>query len=87
MIQKSHWGELFSGISTSCSLLVCGQLLLPSLDAVAVVCEQHALQPLALAVVSVSVFLAVVYSCGFTAGVFCLVFSKKFNIISALFVH
>ena len=87
MIQKSHWGELFSGISTSCGLLVCGQLLLPSLDAVPVVCEQHALQPLALAAASVCVFLAIAHSRVFTTSSFCLVFSKKFNIISALFVH
>ena len=87
MIQKSDWGELFSGISTSWKLLVCGQLLLPSHDAVAVVCEQHALQPLAQAVVSVCVFLAVAHSRVFTASLFCLVFSKEFNIISTLFVH
>ena len=56
-------------------------------DVVAVVREQHALQPLALVAASVCVFLAVAHSCGFTAGLFCLVFSKKFNIISTLFVH
>ena len=87
MVQKSDWEELFSGISTSCRLLVCCQLLLPSHDAVPVVCEQHALQPLALAAASASVFLTVAHSCGFTASLTCLIFSKKFNIISALFVH
>ena len=87
MVQKSIGRMLFSGISTSWRLLVCGQLLLPSHDAVPVVCEQHALQPLALAAASVCVFLAVAHSCGFTASLFCLVFSKKFNTISALFVH
>ena len=85
--KKRLGGELFSGISTSCRLLVCGQLLLPSHDAVPVACEQHALQPLALAAASASVFLAVAHSCGFTASLTCLIFSKKFNIISALFVH
>ena len=78
---------LFSAISTSWRLLVCGQLLLPSHDAVPVACEQHALQPLALAAASASVFLTVAHSCGFTASLTCLIFSKKFNIISALFVH
>ena len=87
MIQKSDWGELFSGISTSWRLLVCGQLLLPSHDAVAVVCEQHALQPLAPAAANVCVFLAVAHSCVFTTSSFCLVFSKKFNTISTLFVR
>ena len=87
MIQKVIGRKLFSAISTGWKLLVCGQLLLPFHDAVAVVCEQHALQPLALVAASVCVFLAVAHSCGFTAGLFCLVFSKKFNIISTLFVH
>ena len=87
MIQKSDWGELFSGISTSWRLLVCGQLLPPFHGAVPVVCEQHALQPLALAATSVCVFLAIAHSRVFTTSSFCLVFSKEFNIISTLFVH
>ena len=56
-------------------------------DVVAVVREQHALQPLALAAASACVFLAVAHPRVFTESLFCLVFSKKFNIISALFVH
>ena len=87
MIQKVIGRKLFSAISTGWKLLVCGQLLLPFHDAVAVVCEQHALQPLALAAASVSVFLTVAHSRVFTESLFCLVFSKKFNIISTLFVH
>ena len=79
--------KLFNAISTGRKPLVDGRLLLPSHDAVAVVCEQHALQPLAQAVVSVCVFLAVAHSRVFTASLFCLVFSKEFNIISTLFVH
>ena len=79
--------KLFNAISTGRKPLVDGRLLLPSHDAAPVVCEQHALQPLALAAASVSVFLAVAHSRVFTASLFCLVFSKKFNIISALFVH
>ena len=85
--KKAIGRKLFSGISTSWRLLVCGQLLLSSHDAVPVVCEQHALQPLALAAASVCVFLAIAHSRVSTESLFCLVFSKKFNIISALFVH
>ena len=66
--KKRLGGELFSGISTSCRLLVCDQLLLSSHDAVPVVCEQHALQPLALAAANVCVFHAVAHSCVFTAS-------------------
>ena len=66
--KKAIGGELFSGISTSCRLLVCDQLLLSSHDAVPVVCEQHALQPLALAAANVCVFHAVAHSCVFTAS-------------------
>ena len=87
MIQKSDWGELFNGISTSCRLLVCGQLLPLFHDAVPVVCEQHALQPLALAAASACVFLAVAHPRVYTESLLCLVFRKEFNIISALFVH
>ena len=79
--------KLFNAVFTSRKPLVDGLLRLRFHDAVAVVCEQHALQPLALAAANVCVFLAVAHSCGFTASLFCLVFSKKFNIISALFVH
>ena len=85
--QKVNGRKLFNTVSTSRKLLVDGLLLLRFHDAVALVCEQHALQPLALVAASVCVFLAVAHSCGFTAGLFCLVFSKKFNIISTLFVH
>ena len=64
-----------------------GLLLLRFHDVVAVVREQHVPQPLVLAVASACVFLAVAHSRVFTASLFCLVFSHKFNIISALFVH
>ena len=79
--------KLFNAVFTSKKPLVDGLLRLRFHDVVAVVREQHALQPLALAAASVCVFLAVAHSRVFTAGLFCLVFSKKFNIISALFVH
>ena len=79
--------KLFNAVSTSRKLPVNGRLLLPFHDAVLVVREQHALQPLAMASASVHVFRAVAHSRLFTANLFCLVFSDKFNIMSALFVH
>ena len=79
--------KLFNAVSTSREPLVDGLLRLRFHDVVAIVREQHAPQPLALAAASVCVFRAVAHSCGFTASLLCLVFSKKLNIISALFVH
>ena len=55
--------------------------------AVAVDYEQHALQRPALVVANVHVFRAIAHLCEFTAYLFCLVFSKDFNIKSDLFVH
>ena len=48
MPQKVNGRKLFNAVSTSRKPLVDGLLLLRFHDAVAVVCEQHALQPLAL---------------------------------------
>ncbi|EFC68612.1 hypothetical protein HMPREF0670_01783 [Prevotella sp. oral taxon 317 str. F0108] len=56
MPQKVNGRKLFNAVSTSRKPLVDGLLLLRFHDAVAVVCEQHALQPLALAVVNVRPF-------------------------------
>ena len=56
-------------------------------DAVTVVREQPAPQPLALVVANLHVFRAVAHSRVFTMRWFCMVFSKIFNIMSALFVH
>jgi len=67
-------------------LVANGRLLLRFSAAVPVVREQHALQPLALVVANLHVFRAVAHSRVFTTWWFCLIFSKKFNIISALFV-
>ena len=55
--------------------------------AVAVDYEQHALQPLALVVANVHVFRAIAHLCEFTTYLFCLVFSKNFNIKRGLFAH
>ena len=77
----------FNVFSTSRKRAVNGRLFLRFHDVVSVGREQHALQTVALAVVSVRVFCAVAHArvCGTIS--FCLVFSKKFNMISALFVH
>ena len=56
-------------------------------NAVSVDREQHALQMLALVVVSVRVFGAIAHACASGTTSFCLVFSKKFNIKSTLSVH
>ena len=48
--------------------------------------EQYALQPLALVVVSACVFRFIAYAC-MQHNCFCLVFSKDFNIITALSAH
>jgi len=56
-------------------------------DAVSVGREQLALQPLALAVVNVRAFYAFIPTRVYGTIVLCLVFSKKFNIMSTLFVH
>ena len=77
----------FNAVSTSRKPLVNGRLLLRFHEAVAVVRVQHALQPLALVVASLHVFCAADHLQMFTANSFCLVFSKKFNIISALPIH
>jgi len=56
-------------------------------DAVSVGREQLALQPLTLAVVSVRAFCAFIPTRVYGTIALCLVFSKKFNIMSTLFVH
>ena len=87
MFQQATWRKLFHTFSTSWAPSCQWQIT----SACAWCCLrwpwQHALQPLALAAASVCVFLAVAHSCVFTESLFCLVFSKKFNIISTLFVH
>ena len=56
MTKKMIGWKLFNAVSTSRKLPVNGRLLLPFHDAVLVVREQHALQPLALGVASAQVF-------------------------------
>ena len=79
--------KLFNVVSTGRKPLVDGLLRLRFHDVVAVVREQHALQPLVQAVASLHVFGVVDHSRVSAACLHCLVFSNKFNIVSALFVH
>ena len=85
-VSKSEPSEVIQCGLHKQKLSVNGRLLLPFHDAVLVVREQHALQPLALAVASLH-FSFVSHSRLFTVNLFCLVFGKRFNIMSALFVH
>jgi len=75
------------GLLTSRKQLAKGQLLLRFHAVVAVVREQHALQPLALVVASVCIFRAVAMRSYMALSLFCLVFSKNFNIMSGLSIH
>ncbi len=59
MFQKATCWKAFQRCSTSCKLPIEGRLIPRFHDAVSIVCEQPALQPLALAVVSVRGFRAV----------------------------
>ena len=54
---------------------------------VSVAHKQHALHPFAQAVINVHAFHAVAHARVFAANLFCLFFSKKINIMSALFLN
>ena len=64
-----------------------GVRLLRFHDFVPVGHELHALQPFARVVVSVRAFRAVAHSRVFTTRRSCLVLSKNFNTMSAIFIH
>ena len=85
MPQKVNGRKLFNAVSTSRKPLVDGLLRLRFHDVDAVVREQHVLQPLVLAVASLHVFGVVDHSRVSAACLHCLVFSNKFNIMSAFF--
>ena len=85
--QKVTSRKSFNAVFTSWKPLVGGRLLLRFHAAVPVVCGQPAPQQLALVVASVHAYRAVAHSRVFTRHWFCLVFSKKFNIMSALSAH
>ena len=63
------------------------QLLLRLPDVVAVGCELHVRQPLALAVVNIRAFRLRFLFARTRHNLLCLVFGKNFNTMSALFVH
>ena len=63
------------------------RLLLRLPDAASVGCELHVRQPLALAVVNIRAFRLRFLFARTRHNLFCLVFGKKFNIMSALFAH
>ena len=87
MSQEVTWWKSFNPCPTSWKLADHVRLLLRFHDAVSSGHEQHALQPLALAVASARIFRAVAQRlvCGLI--VICPIFSKKFNMKSGLFVH
>lgn len=86
-LKKVAWGKPFDvryiGRNTSAD----ARLLLRLLDAASVGCELHVRQPLALAVVNIRAFRLRFLFARTRHNLRCLIFSKKFNIISALFVH
>ena len=85
--KMAWWKSSVNARSTSWKPAADARLLLRLHDAVSAGREQCALQPLALAVVSVRIFRAVTHVCVYGTIVFCLVFSKNFNIITALSVN
>jgi hypothetical protein len=77
-------GSLFYAVSINRKPLVDATLLLLFHDAVLVAREQRALQLLALVVASLHAFRAVAHSRVLAAHLFCIVFGRKFNIMSTL---
>ena len=63
MFQKATCWKVFQRCSSSCKLPIEGKLIPRFHDVVSIGREQHALQPLALAVVSVRTFRAVAHAC------------------------
>ena len=80
--QKTTWRKSLNTFSTSRKPAFRGRLFLHFHDVVSVGREQHGLQRLTLAVVSVRVFCAVAHARVCDTATFCLVFSKNFNIMS-----
>ena len=87
MPQKVTWRKLFNVFSTSWKLVANGRLFLCLHNAVSVSRGQNALQPFALAVVSVHAFRHRCLCMRTQHNLLCLVFSKKFNIMSALLAN
>ena len=87
MPQKLIWRKSFTAFSTSRKPAVDGVWLQRFDDFVPVGHELHALQLLARVVENVHILLAVAYSRVFTTRRSCLVLSKNFNTMSAIFIH
>ncbi|RKW64113.1 MAG: hypothetical protein D8H98_00270 [Prevotella sp.] len=81
------WGKPFDVFYIGRNPSADARLLLRLPDAASVGCELHARQPLALAVVNIRAF-RLRFLCACTwHNLRCLIFSKNFNIMSALFAH
>ena len=86
-LKKVAWGKPFNVFSTSRNPSADARLLLRLPDAASVDCELHARQPLVLAVVNTR---SSRFQCLYARtrhNLRCLIFSKNFNIMSALFAH
>ena len=86
-LKKVAWGKPFDVFYIGRNTSADARLLLRLPDAASVDCELHARQPLALAVVNIRAFRLRFLSACTRLNLRCLIFSKKFNIMSALFVH
>ena len=86
-IKKVPWLKLFNPFSISRKLPANGGLLLYFHNSVAVGRGLHALQPLAQMAVSARAFRTVAHVRVYDTVVFCIVFGKNFNIMSAFAVR
>jgi len=86
-LKKVAWGKPFDVLYIGRNPSANARLLLCLPDAASVGCELHVRQPLALAVVNIRAF-RLRFLCACTwHNLRCLIFSKNFNIMSALFAH
>ena len=86
-LKKVAWGKPFDVFYIGRNPSADARLLLRLLDAASVGCELHVRQPLALAVVNTR---SSRFQCLYARtrhNLRCLIFSKNFNIVSALFAH
>ena len=86
-LKKVAWGKPFDVFYIGRNTSADARLLLRLPDAASVDCELHARQPLALAVVNIRAFRFHCLCARTRHDLLCLVFGKKFNVMSALFAH
>ena len=86
-LKKVAWGKPFDVLYIGRNPSANARLLLRLPDTASVGCELHARQPLALAVVNIRAFRLRFLSARTRHNLRCLIFSKNFNIMSALFAH